>query len=61
MMHIKYTQLLCRHLGCYRYRVECSEREGEDALVREDCSLGEAKEAIPNQERLVFSIYYAFD
>ena len=25
-----------------RYRAECSEREGEDALVREDCSPGEA-------------------
>ena len=44
-----------------QYRAECFEREGEDALVREGCSPGEALKAFPILERLAFSICYVFD
>ena len=42
-------------------RARCSERAGEEALVREGCSSREEQKTLQGQKRLVFNIYDAVD
>ena len=44
-----------------QFRAKCSERAGEEALVREGCPSREDQKTLQGQKRLVFNIYDAVD
>ena len=44
-----------------RFRARCSERAGEEALVREGCPSRKDQKTLQGQKRLVCSIYDAVD
>ena len=44
-----------------QFRAKCSERAGEEALVREGCPSREDQKTLQGQKRLVFSIYDAIN